>query len=614
MNDIYVGVSGSDYWDFVRGVYVMDYGSGTWTSAMNGIVMGTDFPMFVAMAENDIMTAYLGGGGSSGSPEILKTTNAGANWTNVFHTANNQNIVTGWCGQGGDRGWGYAECPFGIAVAPNDKSRIVFSDFGFVHGSTDGGTTWRQMYVAAGDQNPAGTSIAAGKQYHSIGLENTSCWQVAWIDQNTLFACFSDIKGIRSTDGGASWSFNYTGLAANTMYRIVKHPTNGHIYGATSNVHDMYQSTRLQDNILDANDSQGKILYSTNGGGAWQLLHNFGHPVFWLAIDPTNLNRMYASVIHSTLGGLYVTNNLNADSGATWARTAPPLRTEGHPASIVVLQDGTVVCTYSGRRNSTGAFTASSGVFVSTDNGTSWTDRSDNGMRYWTKDVVLDPGDPLQNTWYAGVFSGWGGPPNGLGGLYKTTNRGLSWKRVSDIDRVTSCTINPSNNSEMYMTTETNGLWRGTNINAASPIFSQVAGYPFRQPERVFYNPYDNMKIWVTSFGAGIKVGTAPATDVKSTVSEFPRGLQLQQNFPNPFNPMTAIRYTIPGSTSIHAATVSLRVYDLLGRTVTVLVNEEQSSGSYSVTWDASGMAGGVYFYRLQAGGYSETRRMLLLR
>jgi hypothetical protein len=370
----------------------------------------------------------------------------------------------------------------------------------------------------------------------------------------------------------------------------------------------------LQDNILDANDSQGKILYSTNGGGAWQLLHNFGHPVFWLAIDPTNLNRMYASVIHSTLGGLYVTNNLNADSGATWARTAPPLRTEGHPASIVVLQDGTVVCTYSGRRNSTGAFTASSGVFVSTDNGTSWTDRSDNGMRYWTKDVVLDPGDPLQNTWYAGVFSGWGGPPNGLGGLYKTTNRGLSWKRVSDIDRVTSCTINPSNNSEMYMTTETNGLWRGTNINAASPIFSQVAGYPFRQPERVFYNPYDNMKIWVTSFGAGIKVGTAPATDVKSTVSEFPRGLQLQQNFPNPFNPMTAIRYTIPGSTSIHAATVSLRVYDLLGRTVTVLVNEEQSSGSYSVTWDASGMAGGVYFYRLQAGGYSETRRMLLLR
>jgi len=64
-----------------------------------------------------------------------------------------------------------------------------------------------------------------------------------------------------------------------------------------------------------------------------------------------------------------------------------------------------------------------------------------------------------QNTWYAGVFSGWGGPPNGLGGLYRSSNRGVTWTRINSLDRVTSCAISPINSNEMYLTTETEGLW-----------------------------------------------------------------------------------------------------------------------------------------------------------
>jgi hypothetical protein len=137
-------------------------------------------------------------------------------------------------------------------------------------------------------------------------------------------------------------------------------------------------------------------------------------------------------------------------------------------------------------------------------------------MQYWTKDVVVDPADPTQNTWYAAVFSGWGGPPNGLGGLYKTTNRGQSWTRItSGLDRVGSVTINPNNTNEAFVTTETQGLWYSSNIHAASPTFTQVASYPFRQPERVFYNPYNPNEIWVTSFGSGLRVGTvAPPVTV----------------------------------------------------------------------------------------------------
>ena len=128
-------------------------------------------------------------------------------------------------------------------------------------------------------------------------------------------------------------------------------------------------------------------------------------------------------------------------------------------------------------------------------------------MSYWTKDLVIDPNDATQNTWYVGVFSGWGGAPNGLGGLYRTTNRGVSWARLNSLDRVTSCAINPLNANELYLTTETQGLWGSTNITAGSPSFFQVASYPFRQPERIFFNPYKQSEMWVTSFGNGIKGG-----------------------------------------------------------------------------------------------------------
>jgi hypothetical protein len=135
-------------------------------------------------------------------------------------------------------------------------------------------------------------------------------------------------------------------------------------------------------------------------------------------------------------------------------------------------------------------------------------DRSSPQMLYWTKDVVVDSHDPSQNTWYVGVFSGWGGAPNGLGGLYRTTNRGLSWGKILDVDRVTSCTVSPTNPNEMYATSEVNGLWYSSNAAADAPTFTNLASYPFRQPERVFYNPYKPDQVWVTSFGNGMKSGS----------------------------------------------------------------------------------------------------------
>jgi hypothetical protein len=88
-----------------------------------------------------------------------------------------------------------------------------------------------------------------------------------------------------------------------------------------------------------------------------------------------------------------------------------------------------------------------------------------------------------------------------------------------------------------------------------------------------------------------------------------PKTFLLEQNYPNPFNPSTTIRYQLPV-----ASEVKLEVYDVLGKKIATLVNERQSAGSYQVVWNASGLSSGTYFYRLQAGTFVETKKMMLVR
>jgi hypothetical protein len=90
---------------------------------------------------------------------------------------------------------------------------------------------------------------------------------------------------------------------------------------------------------------------------------------------------------------------------------------------------------------------------------------------------------------------------------------------------------------------------------------------------------------------------------------QLPKNFILEQNYPNPFNPATTISFSLP-----RKSFVSLRVFDALGREVAILLADELSAGTYSRQWNAAGLASGVYFYRLQAGLFSETRKLILLR
>lgn len=329
-------------------------------------------------------------------------------------------------------------------MAPLNANKVVFGDFGFVHLTNDGGATWWQAYLAAADQHPAGNPTPKYQSYHSIGLENTSCWQVHWSDAVTLIA-------------------------------------------GTSNIHDLYQSTRLTDAILDGNDPNGKLISSTDKGHTWQNLKVFNHPVFWVAVDPTNPDIGYASVVH--YGG------------------------------------GT-----------------------------------------------------------------------GEGGIWKTadlTNLGSSaWTKLTDsqFDRVTSIMFNPQQNNQAFLTTETQGLWVSNNMNDATPSWNLVASYPFRQPERVFFNPYDPDKVWVTSFGNGVRVGSMSASGVDFPASRT-SGFRF---FPNPAKDILTVTLLSPEAQS---SEFPLLIRDLTGR-----ILHSQTASAPSVSVSVTGLPTGVYLLQVGDG------------
>jgi hypothetical protein len=109
--------------------------------------------------------------------------------------------------------------------------------------------------------------------------------------------------------------------------------------------------------------------------------------------------------------------------------------------------------------------------------------------------------------------------------------------------------------------------------------------------------------------GLVYRANSALVAVAEDPLPQFPVNYNLAQNFPNPFNPSTTIRYTIP-----ERAQVKLEIYNMLGQLIEVLVDEEQFSGYHEVVFRRTNLASGVYIYRLQAGYFVETRRMIILK
>ncbi len=144
-------------------------------------------------------------------------------------------------------------------------------------------------------------------------------------------------------------------------------------------------------------------------------------------------------------------------------------------------------------------------------------------------------------------------------------------------------------------------------------IISFVEGYG-TTTERNEYSYVDNITgITATSLAYRLKQidfdGSYEYSDEVLVNNAAPVDYALAQNYPNPFNPSTNIRYTVPQSSYI-----AIKVFDILGNEIKTLVSEEKQTGIYEVEFNATALPSGFYFYRLQAGDFIETKKMVLLR
>ncbi len=160
-------------------------------------------------------------------------------------------------------------------------------------------------------------------------------------------------------------------------------------------------------------------------------------------------------------------------------------------------------------------------------------------------------------------------------------------------------------NNKMYNTSGATGIWETDGTEAGTTnIITGYTGIPFVFNNTVFFSkaePATGIELWYYNPGL-------TSVDERNT-NQLPSAYTLQQNYPNPFNPTTNVVFQIPQS-----GFITLKVFDVLGREITTLVNEEKKAGSHSVQFNAAKLASGMYFYKLQAGNNIETKRMLLIK
>ncbi len=603
-NDVWAGNMGPEYWGLIRGVYTMTQASGQWVKSMNGIDKSKHFAAYLGMAQNDPNTCYLAGATPEPytKPLVMKTSDGGMTWKEVFLTDNNQNIYTGYQGYKGDFDYWWGEFAEGFTVNPLHSEQAIITDLGFIHETRDGGATWHQKYLSAADENPAGHATPKKKAYHGVGLQQTSVWQIYWFDPSILFGCFTDIRGVRSTDGGESWSMDYTGHTLNTLYRITKHNKSDLWFGASSSIHDMYETTFITNKRLGRSGRSGKVLFSSDKGKTWKTMRDFGTPVVWVTTSPVESEVLYASVVSPDgKGGIWKASGISDPANAIWEKLAAPQGANiGRPHNIRVLDDGTLVVSWGPYKDDDrSVFHDGSGVFVSDNGGATWKDVSLPEMKYWTQDVVIDPNDPGQNTWYACVWSGWGGPANDKGRLWRTTDRGKSWTPMTEsvqFHRVYSVTVDPRDAETMYLTTETEGLWVTHNKSAANPTWTLVQSYPYHAPRRVFFNPYNQKQMWVASFGNGMMYG-----ETVTKVSHS-RAQPMVKIYPNLIRGLTGAVFV----STDYRKEIGYEMADLEGN---IIHSGVTANGQIPVDLPAPG----VYLLSLKIGQETATKRVVVL-
>jgi hypothetical protein len=169
----------------------------------------------------------------------------------------------------------------------------------------------------------------------------------------------------------------------------------------------------------------------------------------------------------------------------------------------------------------------------------------------------------------------------------------------------------------VYFSDSDNGTIVGN--NNSRPIVMRTTDGGSTWEEQLFESHFNLNGVYFTDSNNGTAVGNSGTilrttnggiTSVKEeNLSNISSEFTISQNYPNPFNPTTTIKYSVSKQ-----SIVAIKVYDVLGREIETLVNDEKSTGNYKVEFDASKLTSGIYFYRMQAGDFVETKKIILMK
>jgi photosystem II stability/assembly factor-like uncharacterized protein len=402
------------------------------------------------------------------------------------------------------------------------------------------------------------------------------CWGIKYTDEQLVY--------IRTTNGGANWNTTtlytplggscITAIDANTAW-VAMHDTSGM--------------------------SSGGVFKTTNGGMDWEpqptaFPGSGGYPDDIHFFDPNN-----GVAIGDPHGGnweIYTTTN----GGTLWTRV--PSSSIPLPLSGEFSADGL----YASAGNSVWFGTVAggnNGVYRSTDRGRTWS-----VTRNLPGNVGF--GVAFKDSLNGLAYSCFGPLGNRIS---RTTDGGTTWARLDSA----SIPSTPSTHYISYVP-GTRGSYVMTSHNNIGFPEPTIPGSAYSLDDGVHWTQVDpdpHGKAAFVSPTVGWSAGPSdavykwagPSLPVSETGVELRSRFELHQNYPNPFNPSTRIKFQVPSSKF-----VCLKVFDVLGREVRALVNEELKAGSYETTFDGRGLTSGAYFYRLEAGEFLSTKRLLLLK
>jgi photosystem II stability/assembly factor-like uncharacterized protein len=320
----------------------------------------------------------------------------------------------------------------------------------------------------------------------------------------------------------------------------------------------------------------GTVLCTSDGGQHWSTLPGLGD---------VQLRAVYmlSDIVVLVAGGGPGWVFRSTDGGQSWSQTIND--TLGEVTSLSFCD------------TSNGMASAGNHILITSDGGRSWQVRAMDAQCY-ALDVHM-----ISRTmaFAAGSLQRWmGGPCHGgympFCELFRSTDGGATWDGQFFYGDGSSEAILPAGcakwNSQILNTMEGWGV---------TP-YGSLTSIDFDKSNNGTAVGPNGLIIRTTNAGTSWANG-------RTDQQLFPIEPRLLQNYPNPFNPSTVVSYQLPV-----VSRVDLRVFDLLGREVAVLVNEEKPPGSYTMTWDASDLPSGVYFCRLTAGGFSQIRKAVLLR